>query len=51
MDGDGDPDLDPHRVRGSAIEGFDAQMLFDPFEEQFDLPAAAVELRDRQVSQ
>ena len=51
MDGDGDPDLDPHRVLGSALKGFDAQMLFNPFEEQFDLPAAAVELRDRQVSQ
>jgi hypothetical protein len=24
------------------IKGFDAQVLFDPFEEQFDLPAAFV---------
>jgi hypothetical protein len=37
VDGDGDPDLRFHRVGRSAIEGFDTKMLFDPFEEQFDL--------------
>ena len=33
-----------HCVLGGAVEGLDTQVLFDPFEEQFDLPAAAVEL-------
>jgi hypothetical protein len=41
-----DPDLGAHGVLAGAIEGFDAQMLFDPFEEQFDLPAAVIELRN-----
>ena len=31
-----------------AVESPDTQMLFDPAEEQFDLPAGAVELRDDQ---
>lgn len=43
---DGDPDLGFHRIFGSAVEGFDPQMLFDPLEEDFDLPAAFVELRN-----
>src|ERR1019366_4313319 len=48
IDGDSDPHLGAHGVFGRAIEGFDTQMLLDPFEEQFDLPTAAVELSDRQ---
>ena len=39
-----DPDLGPHGVLARAVERFDAKMLFDPFEEQFDLPAAVIEL-------
>src|SRR5215472_14354836 len=45
---DSGPDLDPYRILGSAVEGFDSQMLFDPFEKQFDLPTAAVELSNGQ---
>ena len=49
IDADGDPDLSLHGVLGGAVEGFDAQVLFDPFEEQLDLPALLVDLRDGQV--
>jgi hypothetical protein len=35
-----------NRVFGDAEESFDTQMLFDPFEEQLDSPAQAVELSD-----
>ena len=48
INGDGGPDLSAHRVGRRAVKGFDAQMLFDPFEEEFDLPAAAIELGDGQ---
>ena len=33
-----DPDLDLYRIGGSAIEGLDSEVLFDPFEEQFQYP-------------
>lgn len=42
------PDWDAHRVGRHAVKGFDTQMLLDPFEEEFDLPAAAIELGDGQ---
>ena len=45
---DGAPDLGAHRVLARAVKGFDAQMLLDPFEEQFDLPAAMIQLRNGQ---
>ena len=48
LNGDGGPDLGAHRVGAGAIKGFDAQMLFDPFEEQFDLPAAPIQVGDGQ---
>ena len=35
-----------HRVLGGAEESFDAQVLLDPFEEQLDPPAVAVEFGD-----
>ncbi len=38
-------------VFGCAVELFDSQVLFDPFEEKFDLPAAAVKLCDGQRRQ
>jgi len=47
VDEDGDPDLRFHRVLGGPVKGLDAQVLFDPFEEQFDLPATSVKLCDR----
>ncbi len=44
INGDGCPDLGAHGVWAGAVKGFDAQMLLDPFEEQFDLPAAPIEM-------
>jgi hypothetical protein len=32
---------------GRGIEGLDPKMLFDPFEEQFDLPAELVQSCNR----
>ena len=46
VDRDGDPDLRLHGVLGCAEELLDPQMLLDPFEEQLDLPAASIQLRD-----
>ena len=40
LDTDRGPDLGFDGILRGAVEGFDAQVLFDPFEEQFDLPAA-----------
>ena len=48
VNGDGAPDLGAHGVLARTVERFDAQMLLDPFEEQFHLPATAIELRDGQ---
>ena len=48
VSGDGAPDLGAHRVGRGAVKDFDARMLLDPFEEEFDLPAAAIELGDGQ---
>ena len=42
------PDLRPHSVLRCPIERLDPQVLFDPTEEQFDLPAKLVELGDGQ---
>ena len=41
------PNLCFHRVLGCAIEMFDAQILLDPFEKQFDSPALFIERGDR----
>ena len=48
INGDGRPDLRAHRVGRRAVKGFDAQMLFEPLEEQFDLPAAPIQVGDGQ---
>ena len=48
IDRDGGPDLGANGIGRRAVKGFDAQMLLDPFEEEFDLPAAAIELGDGQ---
>jgi len=39
----GDPDLGSHGVVACSEERFYAEVLFDPFEEQLDLPAAFVD--------
>jgi hypothetical protein len=46
--GDSDPRLDLNGVLRSAVEGVDSQMLFDPFEEEFDFPTGAVKLSNIQ---
>ena len=48
INGDGTPDLRAHGVGTGAVKGFDAQLLLDPFEEPFDLPATVIQLRDGQ---
>ena len=45
---DGHPDLEAHRVLRGADELVDAQMLFDPAKEEFDLPPAPVKVRNDQ---
>ena len=51
IDGDGDPDLSFDGVFRGAEEGLDSQVLFDPFEEQLDLPAAFVEFGNGECRQ
>lgn len=51
VNADGDPDLGLHGVGAGTIKGFDSQVLFDPFEEQFDMPSALVDGGDRQGRQ
>jgi len=48
---DGDPDLRLHGVFRSPIECLDPKVLFDPAEEQFDLPAELIEQGDGQCGQ
>jgi len=43
VDRDGNPHLGFDRIVGGSIEGFDAEVLLNPFEEGFDdLPAASI---------
>jgi len=51
IDGYGDPDLGLHSILTGTEEGLDTQMLFDPFEEELDLPSAFVQLCDGQSRQ
>ncbi len=48
---DGDPDLRLDGILAGAVEPLDPKMLVDPLEEQFDLPAATIQLRDGQRRQ
>ena len=48
IDRDGNPDLGFQGVLGSTIERLDSKILFDPFEEQLDLPAALEKQSNRQ---
>ena len=43
VDRDGDPDLGFDGVLAGSEEDLDAQVLLDPFEEQFHLPLALIE--------
>ena len=54
VNGHCNPDLGLHRIGARTEVVFDAQVAFDPFEEEFDLPSRLVELgygerRDLQV--
>ena len=40
------PDLGPHGVFTGAVKGLDAEVLFNPFEEQLDSPTAFIDCRD-----
>ena len=40
------PDLGHDRVFGGSEEGFDLEVVLDPFEEDFDLPSEFVDLGD-----
>ena len=40
---DCDPDLSSYGVFTGSVEGFDAQVLLDPFEEQLDAPATFID--------
>ncbi len=51
VNADGNPDLSFHCIFGSAEERFDAQMLFDPFEKQLDLPAAPIKFGNGESGQ
>ena len=44
---DRNPDLRLDRVLGGSVKRLDPQMLFDPLEEQLDLPALAIQVRDQ----
>ena len=46
VDGDSDPDLGLHGVLGCAVESLDPEILLDPFEKQFDVPATLVNAGD-----
>lgn len=43
---DGHMNLDTYGILGLAPEGLDPEMLLDPFEEEFDLPAVSVQQGD-----
>jgi hypothetical protein len=42
IDADRNPDLGFHGVVAGAVEVLNPQMLFDPFEEQFNLPTTFI---------
>jgi hypothetical protein len=48
---DGHPDLGPDGILRRPVKRFNPQVLFDPTEEQFDLPAELIELSDHQRGQ
>ncbi len=51
VDRHSNPDLSCDGVFGSAVEGFDTQMLLDPSEEQLHLPTALIELGNSERGQ
>ena len=51
VDADCDPDLGADGVFVGAVKRFDPQVLLDPFEKEFDLPAVFVDRRNGQRGQ
>ena len=47
----GDPNLRHYRILGGADETFNLQVLLDPLEEEFDLPAGFVYGRNRRCGE
>lgn len=45
---DGHPYLRPHGILRRSVKRLDPKIIFNPAEEQFDLPAELVEFGDRQ---
>lgn len=43
----GDDHRDQHGILGGAEKAFDLEVLLDPFEKQFDLPALLVQIGNR----
>src|SRR5947208_7089727 len=48
INADGDPDLDFDSILRSTVKGLDPEMLFDPAEKQFHLPACTIQLGNGQ---
>ena len=40
------PDLNPQRIFGSTDEGFNFEVLFERFEEDFNLPTLSINVGD-----
>ena len=51
VNGNCSPCLRLDGILGRAVEGFDPQVLLDPFEENLDLPTTLVDLRDHECRQ
>ena len=51
VNADGNPDLSLHGILGRAEKRLDTQVLLDPFEKDFDSPAALVKPGDGQSGQ
>ena len=48
VNGDGNPDLSFYGIFRCTVERLYSQMLLDPAKEQFHLPAASVEIGNRE---
>lgn len=51
VDASGDPDLDANGVVTGAVEDLNSEILFDPLEEELDLPTTLVNGGDGQRGQ
>ena len=51
INADCDPDLRLHCVHAGTVESLDAEVLFDPFKEQLNVPSAFINVCDHQSRQ